>query len=214
MKDIRAEALRLFKEETSGHTMEVLRDDGLYRHLKFTNGGSQVYRFDLITWPGYLAVAGDMGEFVFTRVPDMFTFFRNDNVEKINPSYWAEKCMAVDHRTGGLECFYEEKAREGLHHAITSWYDEDPVAAARVIEEAESMINFDDGHVRFLDSCLKFGSNDVFRDYENLPNPMYWSHHYLWICHAIVWGIQQYDRRDQEDDLYALAQQQDQEEAA
>jgi hypothetical protein len=32
--------------------------------------------FDVVTWPGHLSISGDMGCFVFTRVDDMFTFFR------------------------------------------------------------------------------------------------------------------------------------------
>ena len=28
--------------------------------------------FDIVTWPGYLCYSGDMGCFVFTRLPDMF----------------------------------------------------------------------------------------------------------------------------------------------
>lgn len=98
-------AMKRFAKDTENHKMEVLKNDDLYRHLKFTeNGsGSSVYRFDIITWPGYLAIVGDMGESVFTRSPDMIQFFRsaqrNDdpaNALAINPRYWAEKCAAND----------------------------------------------------------------------------------------------------------------------
>lgn len=57
------------------HEMHVLHDDGLYRHIRFKRPGTLMYHFDLITWPGVLAVNGDMGSYMFSRVTDMFTFF-------------------------------------------------------------------------------------------------------------------------------------------
>ena len=43
-----------------GKTMSIERDDGLYRHLRFKSSGTNTYYFDLVTWPGYLTVTGDM----------------------------------------------------------------------------------------------------------------------------------------------------------
>src|SRR5436190_22697501 len=84
-----------FQSDTRDHEMTVLRDDGLYRHLRFKAPDTSFYWFDLITWPGYLAVVGDFGDgYTFTRVPDMFEFFRAKsgwNGGSINPMYWAEK---------------------------------------------------------------------------------------------------------------------------
>ena len=87
-----------FARETAKHRMTVLHDDGLYRHLRFTemhlcndaewrttNG---FYWFDLITWPGSLTINGDCGTYTFSRITDMFEFFRGYG---INPQYWAEK---------------------------------------------------------------------------------------------------------------------------
>ena len=67
--------------------MTVLRDDGLYRHLRFKKPGSSFYRFDLVTWPNNLTITGDIGTYTFSRVEDMFTFFTG----YINTDYWAEK---------------------------------------------------------------------------------------------------------------------------
>ena len=90
--------LERFMEDTAHHKMEVLIDNGLYRHLKFTNNGSSIYRFDIHTWPGFLCVCGDMGTYVFQRLDDMFEFFRStDATLRINPHYWAEKCQAHGH---------------------------------------------------------------------------------------------------------------------
>ena len=65
----------VFLKDVAHHSMVVVRDDGVHRHLIFSNNGSFIYRFEIITWPGYLAYVGDMGSFVFTRIEDMFSFF-------------------------------------------------------------------------------------------------------------------------------------------
>lgn len=85
-----------FEDDTKDHKMEVVRDDGLYRHLKF-RGKDGICWFDLVTWPHVLTIHGDCGTFVFTRIEDMFQFFRGPT---INPSYWSEKVVAED-RYGG-----------------------------------------------------------------------------------------------------------------
>lgn len=75
--------------------MKVLRDDGLYRHLRFAAFETKHawhWRFDVLTWPGYLALVGDIADgYVFARVEDMLTFF---NHPRINPRYWGEKVVA------------------------------------------------------------------------------------------------------------------------
>jgi hypothetical protein len=51
-----------FAKETAEHDMEIVHDDGLYRHLRFRHQGpnySSWYWFDLITVPGSLIFRGD-----------------------------------------------------------------------------------------------------------------------------------------------------------
>jgi hypothetical protein len=44
-----------FLKDVSKHTMAVLLDKGVYRHLQFKDNGSNVMWFDIVTWPGFLA---------------------------------------------------------------------------------------------------------------------------------------------------------------
>lgn len=123
---------RRFNEDTEGHVLTVLHDDGLYRHLRFKNPERSSYWFELITWPGNLTIAGDMGTYTFRRITDMFEFFRG----YINVDYWAEKLQAGD--TGGRRTVqeYDEelfkkwvlqdfwKASRDLDHDVTtSWWE-------------------------------------------------------------------------------------------
>src|SRR5690348_12248442 len=77
-----------FADNTAEHELTILHGDGLYRHIRMQKPGTGMYHYDLVTWPGYLAISGDLDSYVFSRVRDMFTFFRGRG---INPSYWAEK---------------------------------------------------------------------------------------------------------------------------
>lgn len=102
-----------FLKDAGSHVMTVIRDDGVHRHLRFRKAppaGSE-YWFDLITWPGSLCIDGDMGTYVFRRLPDMFEFFCTDREynEKrgrklgINAGYWGEKLQATANHGGHIE---------------------------------------------------------------------------------------------------------------
>jgi hypothetical protein len=64
-----------FLNDIKKHSMSIRKDEGMYRHLTFTNNDSSFYQFDLITWPGHLTISGDMGTYTFACIPDMFDFF-------------------------------------------------------------------------------------------------------------------------------------------
>ena len=68
----------IFLRDVAEHEMIVVRDDGVHRHIRFKKPGTSCMHFDLITWPGYLCYTGDMGTYVFSRLTDMFEFFRTD----------------------------------------------------------------------------------------------------------------------------------------
>lgn len=123
-----------FLKEVDQHVMEVIRDDGLYRHIRFRHPGTMCMHFDLITWPGYLCYCGDMGTYVFWRLDDMFAFFRTDREPAhrhnrklgINPGYWSEKLRAVDgnRRQAGAMEFSEDKFRKVINQIRTEWVRE------------------------------------------------------------------------------------------
>lgn len=82
-------AIATAEREFACHQMRVLHDDGLYRHLRFANPTTSFYWFDVITWPGHLALSGDLGAEVWARNPDMLDFFRHDGRPDFR--YWSEK---------------------------------------------------------------------------------------------------------------------------
>jgi hypothetical protein len=122
-----------FLKDVASHSMKILKDDGVYRHLQFSNNGSWNQRFDIVTWPGYLAYSGDMGCFVFSRLADMFEFFRtkpSGSTEKlfINEGYWGEKLEAVDRdgRQSSHLRFDADSLRAHVEEIVKEWLgDED-----------------------------------------------------------------------------------------
>ena len=86
-----------FLRDVAKHEMTVIHDSGDVRHLSFGVPGSSCYRFNITTVPGYLMFTGDMGAWSFTRLRDMFEFFRGkpEGRLSINRQYWSEKLIAA-----------------------------------------------------------------------------------------------------------------------
>lgn len=194
-----------FNKDTANHCLMVLHDQGPYRHLRFKQPGTSCYWFDLITVPGTLIFQGDGTSYTFSRVTDMFEFFRG-RPGQINPIYWSEKLTS---RHGSEAMTYDER-----------------LFRARVKEEvAYAMVG---GALPGLDAAVEyevFGQGDIYSEsgarraleefafYVNASDRDAWPHKqpdfqfvdvwemsftdydwwFLWACNAIVWGIAKYD---------------------
>ena len=193
----------LFRKDVADHTINILRDDGVYRHLSFTRNGSSIYRFDLITWPGYLCYCGDMGTYVFQRLTDMFQFFRADmrgvgDDLYISLSYWEEKLQAIDanRRNGAAVEWSAEKFKRVVKEQYVEWLRErrlDAIDRAELREAIDELLSEADDEHRAHDAASNFECHR-FRFYD------FWEHdltdytfQFTWCCFAIAWGIQQYD---------------------
>jgi hypothetical protein len=211
---MRACSVEQFLKDTENHTMVVLKDDGEYRHLVFSNNGSSVYKFQLTTWPGYLCISGDMGCYVFSRLRDMFVFFRTDRIDQepyhwINPSYWAEKVQAGNLR--GLTTFNKEDWRKSVFRYAHQWmrdhyHNTTRMERRRLMEEieAEVLSDYDDGiedvlMSNVIDFRSKVTSRLTFEFQDFWENTFHdYTYEYLWCCYAIVWGINVYDEAKQQ----------------
>lgn len=174
---------RVFEHDTAEHVMTVLHDDGLYRHLRFRNPASAIYYFDLVTWPGYLAISGDAGDFLFARTEDMFTFFEGS---EINPHYWSEKLVAPAGRRS-----VREFSRSAYQDLVRAWAAEqsDEVATA-ALEELISEDIHDEHHARQMLSDFSRGDARIVDSWE--WDMCQFSFRFLWCCWAIHNGIARY----------------------
>lgn len=190
-----------FLKDVSSHKLEVIHDDGVHRHLRFKHDNNTAYCFNLITWPDNLCIAGDMGTYVFSRLEDMFCFFRNPHTEErllLNPSYWGGKLQAVS-RPEGYRKYCPEIFKECVREDFEQWEFDSEEQKLAVWEEVQEHLDYsfryheseEEAHKAVADFESEHGYE--FSDFweHDLTKPTY---HYIWCLYAIVWGIQQYDK--------------------
>jgi len=201
-----------FLRDVSEHKMIVKMDNGTYRHLVFKKPESSEYRFELITWPGYLTYVGDMGDFTFSRLDDMFQFFRTDKQQPvsgqtlfINTDYWAEKCVSVDKADGIKEyspSLFREVIQEWIDQIIHDHSDNPHIEqySAWLKQEVneELLCYADDGEAEVRRLVDNF---EIELEGEKLTISDFWettltekTFRFIWCCYAIAWGIAQYDK--------------------
>lgn len=195
MPKIPADIDKIFNKDVASHELAILKDDGLYRHLHFAKPGTWCMSFEILTWPGHLCYTGDMGTYVFSRVSDMFEFFRG---ERINPGYWAEKVLAKD-KIDGVHQWSKELFKERLLKSFAEWaedVDKEVAADAESTLHSEVIDNLDDfskdmAYRAVMD--FEYQGKLLFQDWWETNTDEY-SFRYIWCLHALVWGIQQYDK--------------------
>lgn len=182
-----------FAADTADHQMTIQLDEGLYRHLRFRRPGSSEFWFEIITSPNLLTINGDMGTLTFSRLEDMFQFFRRTD-RGINDYYWLEKLLASDKpaKTYSAKLFTQRILEDATGQLDDAEVDGVQRTAA-LAELKESVLAWaDDEHEataaldRFTHDLLDFTDawEHDFTEY---------SLHFLWNLHAIVDGIARYD---------------------
>lgn len=204
-----------FLKDVSDHQMHVLMDNGVYRHIRFKRPDTGCYHFDLITYPGYLVYSGDMGCYVFSRMNDMFQFFRTDRKHLrdgetlgINLGYWSEKLQAVDgsRHQGSATEFSEKKFERCIMEYLIRWIRDYAHLTTKVQRRElwDAVMNEvigadgDGGGYRKqaaaydfhypINPTRSFKFVDIF-EYDFTE----YTHQFIWCCYALAWGIQQYD---------------------
>ena len=205
---------QIFLKDVKNHSMKVLMDNGLYRHLRFANADPKLawnQWFEIITWPGALAYSGDMGTFVFRRLEDMFEFFRtrpsNESPKRlhINLSYWAEKVEAVDRDgyTPGTKKYSPELFREVVLKHFNDWAKDErlPRTAVKAFREEleDSVLQYADDSEHEARKALSGFQHEI----ESHKLEFYdtwewdfseWTGRYIWCCYALAWAIRFYDK--------------------
>lgn len=184
-----------FLKDVATHQMTILREDGVHRHIRFARPGTGCMYFDLITWPGSLCYTGDMGTYVFSRLTDMFEFFRTDRRGEdglyINLGYWAEKLQAVDKHSPPME-FSLEKFRDVVRGYIE---DEDtPEDFKAAVTEELLDEDFEHEHAAYQAAYdFRHGNRGLDDFFEHSMKE--YTQRFIWCCYALAWGIKLYDAR-------------------
>lgn len=197
-----------FERDVAEHKMMIHRDDGVDRHITFQKPGTSCYWFEILTWAGALCIRGDMGTYVFSRLTDMFEFFRHDRGNDpsklyINRSYWCEKLQAVDcngYGDGRAREFVADEFERRVKEHFESYFesheisDEKRASLWRDIQDEvleyshdgqsrafEKLMDFHDPNFpRLFDDCLEWDCKE-------------YTFHFIWNLYAIAWAIRKYD---------------------
>jgi hypothetical protein len=200
-----------FERDTAEHKMTVIRDNGVDRHLMFRKPDGSSYWFEILTWPGALCIRGDCGTYVFSRLTDMFEFFRTDDRGDpsklyINTGYWCEKLQATDcdgYGKGAARAFSGERFEARVKENFDSYFEDseiDDEDRASIWDEIDSeVLNYardGDGHMAF-NRLYEFHNSDHPRLFEDccewFSSCEEYTFHFLWNLYAIAWAIRQYD---------------------
>lgn len=205
-----------FLKDVATHKMTVCLDQGVYRHLDFRKAdGSWDHGFHIITTPWRLMITGDMGTWVFSRLEDMFEFFRMDS-GKINTGYWAEKVVNGVHGGSDESKVYDGDAYKSRLLSTLENYDLTEEHRKVVTEELESL-DFDDEHwviSQIRDFKVDLEGEEPYIPTRELAKQPYadrrkrekfsfqdvweidmkvYSYHFIWCLYAIAWAIRRYD---------------------
>jgi len=205
-----------FLLDTAQHRLTVIRDDGLYRHLRLQRPGTSCYYYDVITWPGYLTVVGDMGTWTFSRIADMFEFF-GGWTGRINTGYWSEKLEAgaggsgrnllaqeYDHDAfceslkSSLSEYLEDCEEAHPDEDEDDWDDEDDTPDSDKAKVREAFRELSRSHFSHENEAYQAVLDADWPDRwsawdicEGLTFKTYTSH-FRWILFAITWAISKY----------------------
>jgi hypothetical protein len=194
-----------FVKDIASHEIEVAHDSGIYRHLRFRKPQNSHHWFDIATYPGILTINGDMGTWTFSRVEDMFTFFRHSRGLEINASYWSEK-LQNGTSGGSRECmvYNPDLFKQEVLDRLDGWnLSEEKLSEVkeRLDEEVFSVDEGGEyGSIESYRRLYEFDCNGVNFDCE-LPDGKEYEYHFLWCLYAIVWAIQQYDKEKENECL-------------
>lgn len=190
-----------FLKDVDQHEIEIIKNDGVYRHIRFKKPGSLYMYFDLLTWPGCLCYTGDMGTFVFKRTLDMFEFFRRSNGENpfcIDMKYFAQKVEASD-RCDGINHFSETEFRA----QVRDYFDQKTIDIEEWSIERKDKV-WTEIKNQVLEPVVWEGENAAWQllrefkhdgfDFSNWESScQVFSFTFEWCCHALEWGIAIYD---------------------
>lgn len=201
-------ATEYFLPDIAAHKMSVIMDEGVYRHIRFKKPETISMYFDIITWPGHMCFTGDMGTYVFSRLPDMIDFFRRDKGRerfRIDFRYWAEKVQADD-KHGRIKEWSAEKFKA----AVKAYFDD---RVEDYLSDTDSDLSADDLKAELWDdiydrvispadesehhawTALHEFEHDGFQFVDWESDCKVWSHRFLWCCHAIEWAVETYETR-------------------
>lgn len=195
-----------FSKDVNQHQLTILHDANTYKHLRFRRGGSNVFWFDLVIFPGGLLITGDMGEYLFKRENDMIGWFLNGRSGlEINPTYWSQKVAACGQTE--VKRFSLQKMLDTLKEDALEWAEgeqltkeETDAFSSRFNQEMFNISqNYLGGNLKEIWPLVEDIEIETPAGTYNILGDPEWSFddfttHFIWCCYAIIWGLQKYQK--------------------
>lgn len=203
-----------FLENVKDHEVTIICDNGEIKSIIVKNPKDYIHNFTITSWKDHLCISGDMGTYVFNREnTDMFSFFRTEIGQElsINPDYWHEKLVADSCYKPSqeysdellVECLYEEleyycedndlceNAKQSIKYHIKDYFFrvKDWDQAIYLIKTKDWVEYKDSEELDAFAECL---ADDCEISQQDVNSHSYW---YIWCLYAIVWTINQYDKK-------------------
>ena len=187
---------RSVRQLTKHHDMYIFQDDGLYKHLRFKSPETSIGQFDIITWPGYLVIVGDIGSgYVFTADLNMIEWFRYGSGQ-IDPYYWMGKLSST---INVLTDFSINKFKKYLNRQAEDLAEELGLDIAEV--QGQIMQEFENTYIIDERDAYDFVGGLTYNGYsldyapeEAVEGWMDFRASYLVACHAIAWAARMYHK--------------------
>lgn len=185
-----------FKEDTKGHALRVVKDDGVYRHIMMRGEPEEenVHWFDIATWPCFLSITSDMGNYLFTGGREAINHFRGG----FNPDVWVEKLAASD-VTREFSVYSPEAFEEALREEFDLWDITETCVGGRdrIWEDIreEVLASAQENREDALEAAAAFISDTGNRFTNNLLRQEFslLSYSCLWCCMAVAFTVARYD---------------------
>ena len=195
--------LEKFLDDVKHHELTIHQNNGVYRHLTFATPNDCNQHFNITTFPDHLVITGDMGTLVFSRLHDMFNFFRSDDL-RINPDYWSEKIQSTTHEAqiASYSKFDLEQAKKNAQEDLNTYLgDNDDLSEedrASLLEDFELEILRSEDEYEIVEAISNFNFKDFEFDEFRMDGFRVYTNSYIWLCYAIVWGIKKFDELNQD----------------
>lgn len=173
------------------------RDGDVVRLWRCDNNGSSIYHFSVLASPGWLMMYGDMGECMWSRVPDMLSFVRG-SIGSLG--YFSEKASK--------NCIIEEDRAELISEFLEDFekdFEEnrgEPMTDEQREEFRELRDGFDPNNHDVSEFQRDFWNSSFCYDSEAMPDTKCYTFHYLWKIEALKWFIKKLDAGEFVKDVY------------
>lgn len=179
--NVEALAKKAFKDHVVTEELRV----GVFRSWKCAKPGTGVYAFRVTTWPGVVAINGDIGEIMVSRTYDTLAWARN-SIESID--YFAEKVITKPVEEFSWDGF-EEWAKDYLAQSFDDSGYSDEATYLKYREEVEEALTWEGS---LGEEGLYDRLSEVF-DGCDYPSFRTYTSNFLWCREALRWFLSKHN---------------------